>query len=202
MNILSVDWDFFFPDTGPFDWGHREAAFFLEDVWWLRCSSRNLFTGERAIDVFWPDRQLLDGFWDKVCPTNPKILAITESHLDLFYVLRNLPGGSLTIYNFDQHCDLGDTDAEPDCGNWASHALDMGANIVQIYPEWRKHRPEKPEDGEAERTTVHYEIPPVLPRFGRPLSADPQPGPRRGRIICGLTSSRVSREIPFFGKHG
>ncbi len=42
MNILSIDWDYFFPDTSEYDWGHNENSIMLDFIWSTRCISRSL----------------------------------------------------------------------------------------------------------------------------------------------------------------
>src|SRR5574340_1024527 len=47
MNLLSVDWDFFFPEPSPddgrnvelFDWGHKENSFFIDALWTFRAGA-------------------------------------------------------------------------------------------------------------------------------------------------------------------
>jgi hypothetical protein len=135
--ILSVDWDYFFPDLLPYDWGHRESALFYEMLWHVRVTNRNLMTKERALDVVKPDPKLLDGFWDRVCPKHPRKLIIAESHANIEQFITE----NSIVYNFDQHHDIqyGSGLGKLDCGNWAGRAMkkNLLKKYVLVYPPWR-----------------------------------------------------------------
>jgi len=171
--ILSVDWDYFFPDLIPYDWGHQESAMFYEMLWHVRVSNRNLMTKEKALDVVKPDPKLLDGFWDRVCPKHPKKLIIAESHASIEHYITE---GS-TVYNFDQHHDIqyGFGLDKLDCGNWAGRALkkNLLKKYVLVYPPWRqKIREGEPEqiasphsDPPYDPVEIFYDVPADLPKF-------------------------------------
>lgn len=149
MKVLSVDWDFFFPDLVPFDWGHREDGLFFEMIWSARCNSRNLLTGERALDVVQPDKKLLSRFWSRVVKGRPDHLVIADSHSDLYAMLDAMGGWVTEVVNFDQHHDIqyGKADTEngkAECDNWAlfAHEHDLLDNYRLIYPPWREGEPE------------------------------------------------------------
>jgi len=150
MNILSVDWDFFFPDVIPLDWGHKESPLFIESLWPIRAGNRNLLTKEKAIDTILPDKNLLNGFWERVIyqPGLVYSLIITESHADISIILKE--DKKNVVVNFDQHHDIlyrgrtipkGDI---PDCDYWAGWGIKYGyiKELHQFYPEWRKQNPE------------------------------------------------------------
>lgn len=142
--VLSVDWDFFFPDMEWFDWGHRESPFFLEGVWQLRANNHHLKTHEHVLDCLKPDRELLRGFWEKACEFNPEMLVVAESHAVLFQILKELDG-PCDVANFDSHhdCGYGQTE-ELECGNWV--ALGKGEGLIEgyhlVYPSWRREAEE------------------------------------------------------------
>lgn len=169
FKVLSVDWDFFFPDIIPYDWGHREAPIFKEFLWSLRASNRNLFTKASALDEVRPTGH--DKFWERVI-TNPSMLAITDSHASLFLILKQLALGPYHIVNFDQHHDLGypPGDHPLDCGNWAHLALKQRGRFLKteryqlVYPQWRLQHKEKLPEVDS-RVEVFYEIPEELPNF-------------------------------------
>lgn len=157
--LLSVDWDYFFPDVVPYDWGHRESRLFAETLWNFRTMSRNLLTGEEAIETVRPSGH--EEFWEGVVKGAPVALAITESHADLFGLLESFPVDE--IVGFDQHHDLyyGKLPDVPECGSWAGHALESGLvkKYTLVYPAWRKDRPENPPDKWEERFVVRYDPP-------------------------------------------
>lgn len=169
MVILSVDWDYFFPDTFEFDWGHRESPFFMEAIWALRAGNRGLHSNQRAIDKMRPDKERVCDFWGRFLRQfPPRQIVIAESHLSLYRWMedRNIVGA--TVWNFDAHHDLGYGCGKLNCGNWARRAAENCCmdEYHLVYPAWRKDGPE------AEIPTlkglkfdVRYEIPQIS---GRP----------------------------------
>lgn len=146
--VLSVDWDYFFPDLVPYDWGHFEAPFMREVVWNARVTSRNLKTGVEALEEVRPDQSMVVGFWDRVMTDEaPKKVFVYDSHLDLFEIIRDEIGKPVHVTNFDQHHDLGyrnNNDQNVDCANWARMGilLDLIKSYRVVYPAWRKDHPE------------------------------------------------------------
>ena len=142
MNIVSVDWDYFFADTLEFDWGHRESLFFIEAIWSLRAGAVGLVSGEPAIDKMRP-RSQFKHFWNSF-DFPPEHLVIAESHLSLLEVLRQSGIQDATVYNFDAHHDLGYGMKEENCGNWAKIAHEEGRieSYKLVYPQWRFVEPE------------------------------------------------------------
>lgn len=161
--ILSVDWDYFFPDLLPYDWGHQESAIFYETIWHVRASSRNLMTGERALDVVKPDPKLLDDFWDHVCQ-HPKKLVITESHANIEQFITE----NSIVYNFDQHHDIQYDSGlgKLDCGNWAGRAMKkkLLKKYILVYPPWRQKAKET-EPEQFKEIQILYDVPADLPKF-------------------------------------
>jgi hypothetical protein len=176
--ILSVDWDYFFPDLLPYDWGHQESPIYYDFIWHSRAASHNLLTKERAIDVVKPDPKLLDRFWERVCPKAPKKLIVVESHAQIEQFITE----ESTIYNFDQHHDIQYTSLDSlDCGNWAGRAMrdNRLKKYVLVYPPWREKTPEG-EPGERflgegwresrqfpqfKETQILFDVPADLPKF-------------------------------------
>lgn len=138
MRLLSVDWDYFFPDTMPYDWGHSESVFLIEAIWQLRVTGRNIVTGEHALDAMRPDPEKLQGFWDRVLVGKPLTLFIAESHASIWELLKT--GEQWDVVNFDQHHDIyyGSKKWEVSCDDWASHGIDQG--LIERYtwacPQW------------------------------------------------------------------
>lgn len=139
MKILSIDWDFFFPDASVYDWGHREEPLFFEVIWSIRAGARSLISQERAVDKFKIDEWLYQNFWSFVCVKKPGQLIITESHKDIYQFLEMSLDKS-TVFNLDAHCDMYDTEKEIHCGNWASNAVEKKyiTRFSQNYPYWRQ----------------------------------------------------------------
>ena len=171
IRILSVDWDYFFPDMFWFDWSLKEGSMlYLEQLWYIRYGNQHMKTGELAKDIVKPDKSLLDDFWEKVCPREPYInLTITESHKDIVAVLDNFYSDPMQkpkfgIWNFDQHHDAGYDMKELNCDNWVHHLweTDRLSDYNVIYPPWRKEKiEEKPKVPHA----MHYKIPLLPDKF-------------------------------------
>jgi hypothetical protein len=151
-HILSVDWDFFLPDTTAFDWGIKEAPFWFEPVWITRADSWAIGRPDQlAVDIQ-PDSGLLTDFWKKVCPNPPRRLVIRESHSELWTLLEQ-DGDPSIVINYDAHHDLYYEDKpwerEPpivECGSWAGAGLELGliSSYTVVYPQWRRKAGEYP----------------------------------------------------------
>lgn len=144
MNLLSVDWDFFFPvpASGPdsflYDWGHQEAPFFITGpLWPIRAS------------VFWQIGRDLPGlsgdqvgFWDRFRIADGATLYLAESHSAA--AEGDVRSGITHVSSFDAHHDLGyrDTDLRAvvagtvSCGAWALFYALSGADVRVRYPAW------------------------------------------------------------------
>jgi hypothetical protein len=180
INVLSVDWDYFFPALDGFDWGHSETnPLFAQIIWATRPGSQDLFTKERAIDVVHPHVYVYE-FWLKTIINNHKPsprLCIAESHKDIMAWLKELRVRKANVTNFDAHHDMGykgygfDTKVRPpvDCGNWARVGIDSGAigSYRLVYPSWRKR---KSEGGEGTR-----QDPPFTVKYGDPVTVQYEP---------------------------
>lgn len=152
MNLLSIDWDFFFPNRsgygdsrGLYDWGSRESKFFIETLWELRASAfigadepLPTTTGEER--AFWPKFH--------VKPDAPLFLG--ESHAfatdPKIYRLMLEDGTLPVIYSFDAHHDLGYHEHDlanvllgiSEAGSWLLwYALNIANPVITIcYPSW------------------------------------------------------------------
>jgi len=169
MNILSVDWDYFFPCMDNYDWCHSERSFMLDLIWSTRVGAFDLLTKQKAIETLVPKDY--EEFWAKMRFAFPQQLIIAETHVDLYHILSGCV--SVSIWNFDAHHDLGyeNDNRRLNCGNWANHLLKeerMGEYHV-IYPSWRKEFPETKNEymsinNTMRRVEIHHEIP-KLPLF-------------------------------------
>lgn len=150
MNILSIDWDYFFPDNLDFDWAMDDKKFFFyEMIWPIRWGHCNLYDHKIiAKDVYHPDPQLLNGFLDKILiNSSPALLSIADSHTDIQYLINLFPA-KVNIYNFDQHHDIYYGNELPkrkvqlNCGNWVGYFLYRIESYHLFYPPWRESNPE------------------------------------------------------------
>jgi len=177
--LLSVDWDYFFPDLAWMDWGHNETALLIEYIWSQRCGDFHLKTKQSVLDCVVPDPQLLDGFWQRVlhAESKPELL-VCESHAALAKWIAEWNLQIDHVDNYDQHHDCGYNESPHnsssfnqqyhDCGAWARYLLDkrlIGTYGVH-YPLWRKQEPE--------RTQAELDQ-----RLGRHGAYDTRTGPRR-----------------------
>ncbi len=156
--LLSVDWDYFFPNATPYDWGHREADFFLENIWQIRVTDRNIYSGDYAFDNYIPNNRRLKKFWEKVCPNPPGLLMIAESHADVYPYMRYL--GKSHVINYDAHHDLGYHDfKEVACDNWTyfGHKDKLISQYDLVIPPWKKKMDEiSPE--QAKKINIHRKL--------------------------------------------
>ncbi len=140
MNLLSVDWDYFFPCPDWYDWGHREAPMFLEMLWQHRAGNVHLQSGKLALDDFVPREKEIATFWDRVCPKT-NLLIVADSHSDIQIILKM---GGWKVWNFDAHHDISYSDKKERypkyrCDNWVdvSRRKKSIKEYNLIYPEWR-----------------------------------------------------------------
>jgi hypothetical protein len=149
MRILSIDWDYFFPDDTVYDWGHQESPFFINMLWNFRTNTRAP-NGKLMLDTHVPT--IPKNFWKKVL-TNKPGLFVAESHCDIWHMIENLlHDGPVEIVNLDAHHDCGYakiTGKVPDtfsisCGSWGYWGLRTYriSLFFQHYPAWRKDRAE------------------------------------------------------------
>lgn len=148
MLLLSVDWDFFFPnplDGGKcsgeeallYDWGHRESRFFVETIWPIRAAGF-----ERAGRPLPVVEEGWRSFWSRFTFAPRVKLFVAESHS--FAADRRVKRGVTGVLNFDAHHDCGYSErwpAELDCGNWML-AYDCPKQVR--YPRWRVGAEGKP----------------------------------------------------------
>jgi len=143
MKILSIDWDYFYPDSAPYDWGaNEEKGIFYEIIWSIRASNRNLVTQAFALDEYVPT--IPRNFWKRVVSNNPAVMMVADSHFALFDLLRNADLTHLDAHHDCGYCDIGkdfqSDQAHVDCGNWGRWGKFMGKIETNrlYYPEWRK----------------------------------------------------------------
>lgn len=144
INILSVDWDFFFPDTQQFDWQMNEERFlYYELIWPIRWTNSGIFDRSiKARRIMHPN-PIAHQFWNGLRGRISKWskLVVVDSHADLKHFLDGL-SSSFSIWNFDQHhdCGYGERNHKLNCGNWAQKLQEEKriTKYHQVYPEWRR----------------------------------------------------------------
>ena len=149
LKILSIDWDYFFPNDEDYDWGHREAPFFIDTIWNFRTNAKAP-DGKLMLDVHVPT--IPKNFWKKVLRNTP-ILTIAESHCSIWPMLDNMRMfGPIEVTNLDAHHDCGYKEyprripktVAIGCGDWGYWGLKTKriSSLRQFYPAWRGERPE------------------------------------------------------------
>jgi len=166
LRVLSVDWDWMFPSTDEYDWGHSEdKAFFYDILWATRAGSVGMTNEKRAIDHVLPEERL-NGFWKRTLDGHPMFLAIVDSHKGLYEWLKANKATQADVVNFDAHHDFGyGRSKQLDCGNWARLGMDEGLirSYRVVYPPWRKEDPEedpRPKVPKSCRFELSTELPP------------------------------------------
>lgn len=174
MNLLSVDFDYFFPmkDADPdfftlYDWGHRdEGKLWIETLWNHRASMflaaglpLPMTTGEEV------------GFWNRFrfSPTAELFFADSHRHAANPSIMEDVE----MVVSFDAHHDGGYRGSVKDirrkgydCSSWLVPYHLNGANMVVVYPDWRKTSLEEadPSIPNLRRT---YEKDMIYPMFDR-----------------------------------
>lgn len=161
MNLLSVDWDYFFPPFEPYDWGANEDnLIFKEIIWTIRKKDKNILTGANAVDEYKPDLLGARNFWNFILlNSDPARVVIEDEHKAVW----PYAGGCDMVLNFDQHADFGYC-GKPletvNSGNWAAFLEEEKYNLV--YPLWRRHRPESLAETPP---NISYGLPVDPPKF-------------------------------------
>jgi hypothetical protein len=156
VRLLSCDWDSFFKNEleagsldsrkwGLFDWGHREAPFFIDTVWGGRGAAflrqEGVLPGTTGEEV---------GFWQRFRFTRACKTYIAESHA--FAAMPEVQARVTEVVNFDAHHDGGYVqDGTPTwdrlhqllvaptvaCDTWTVAPYGRGARVTTVYPRWK-----------------------------------------------------------------
>jgi len=153
--ILSIDWDYFYPDSSLYDWGaNEENSTFFEIIWQFRTTDMNLLTRKSMLDEYHPT--IPTNFWSII--KNKPNLYVADSHSDIWPFLNDS-----IVYNLDAHHDCGYSPTKNiNCGNWAHHGLSQN-KICQLhlfYPTWRKNSSEL--SPLSSPTSINYQLPKSL----------------------------------------
>lgn len=146
MNLLSIDFDYFFPmkDADPklyslYDWGHRDTGkLWIETLWHTRAAA--FLANEMELPTTTGEEV---GFWDqfKFSPTTKLFYA--DSHLRA--VDTSVSKEIDFVVSYDAHHDGGYNTTIREilkngynCGSWMVKYHQAGAKLLVIYPEWKK----------------------------------------------------------------
>lgn len=164
MNLLTVDFDYFFPMPAPddydnwqlYDWGQKEASFFIGPIWTIRASGF-LRAGMElpTVNDEWRTFSERFTFSDEFTT-----LYVGESHVSAAGLLHE---GFDAIWLYDAHHDAGYQGAEQvakireeeqvDCENWMiAYHLWGGVEPEDMhvrYPRWKTWALD-PDSGEPE----------------------------------------------------
>jgi len=173
MALLSVDWDYFFPNpmatkpAGPdwllYDWGHEESPLYISYLWPDRALNL-LLTGKEL-----PMAKGYEQFWQRFRFRRGSKLFVAESHSAIASpeLFRRFKRGA--VWNYDAHHDAGyhQEDLETirirlaigrvTCEDWVWWYFASGAKVRTIYPIWQGQGNEPEPAVPIERTTDDLE---------------------------------------------
>ena len=139
---LSIDFDFWLevPAFENLDMSHKEAPFFINELWAIRAASA-LSTGKDLREILKlandePEPVMMHRIMAKNKLTVKRDqVAVGESHIHAFEWLRDCTD----ITSIDAHHDLGYGISKLNCDNWLFELARLGRlkNITLIYPKWR-----------------------------------------------------------------
>lgn len=144
LKVLSIDFDFFIKDS---DIQSMDTIEYKSKVWEERrkvCEDKKIKM-EKLFPFEGPSFETFLSHFDfKKTP----FLDVWDSHLDILNFLRDKK--DLEICNVDSHHDISYYENLcninlVDCGNWGGYLISRYKvkSWIQVYPEWRKTRPEK-----------------------------------------------------------
>lgn len=181
MNLLSVDWDYFFPnpnDTDPigeewplYDWGSVESLPYITMLWEGRATAfvRN------GLEL--PMAQGWEQFWNRFRFRRGTKLYVSESHSAIVGLLSEFKGKKNSeVFNFDAHHDAGYRQetlkqinaklkiGRVSCEDWVWWFIANRIDVRTIYPAWKSLKAEKPPAWPILRTNDDGE--PIETNFG------------------------------------
>jgi len=169
VNLLSVDFDFFFrkverwedgktPDGRNtfflYDWGHKESPFMIKALWPIRAVG--FLDAGLPLPSTTGEEQM---FWSRFRFKKGARFYYAESHSQIARpkLLRDI----LQIWSFDAHHDAGyKTDTldriheteRVSAEDWVVYAQALGIHVRVIYPRWRSYALEdEPPDADVDR---------------------------------------------------
>ncbi len=168
--ILSIDWDYFFPEFKRYCWSAKETKPELyEEVWIDRCGDLAPGQTRPAAERYRHNPDLLEPLLQATDFSQVKELTIEESHAKIVPWISDR-WSSVRVVNYDQHHDwayVPDDLCTPmpkaDCACWASAMHDDGIleRYEIVYPSWRCATPEVPPElaclfGFGSTVPIHY----------------------------------------------
>lgn len=154
LTLLSIDWDFYFPEPvgrgegdalGLYDWGHSEKHLgqMQDAIWMMRACS--FAARELPLPMVNKEWQT---FWGRFDFSNCREAYITDSHkwAAASMISNRFPGEWEEVVSFDAHHDLGyetpmtyqGAVCEVTCENWLEYYTDVrGAKATVVYPDWK-----------------------------------------------------------------
>ena len=156
--LLSVDWDFFFPEHPEWDFSHSEGFHpALEDALWHSRASGMLHVGKDLRELTAAHSSIApEQFWNELEALGYDLsgarIAVAESHKAAaqFFLTTGLPLGT-KILHVDAHHDLGYGSAKElrdyvkkcrvEAGNWLGVLLSMFPHVLAdvVWPQWKTH---------------------------------------------------------------
>lgn len=102
INLLSVDWDYFFPNFNEFDWLEISDPYLIYDlIWPIRYATKAIGRNIIARDYYNPV-WFYEHFWKYLIKTSPKSIFIFDHPEDINVVLETFLE-EINIVSFDQH---------------------------------------------------------------------------------------------------
>lgn len=161
LRILSIDWDYFFPDSQPYDMGHSEnhSMILANVLWHNRTAAHNLITQEPLLETYIPT--IPTKFWDII--TNKPIVTVAESHLRIWELIQKKFACQVTSLDAHHDCGYKKLQDYVDCSNWAAWGLEFKyiGRLDLHYPAWRRAAGEGRR--QAKPTSVSYKLPAPAP---------------------------------------
>lgn len=146
MRLLSIDWDFFFPEGSLdpnqwhlFDWSHGDSgSLYLNFIWYTR-GAAFLRSGLSLPGLSGDEVD----FWDRFTFSPRTRLFTADSHVHLYD--RKVYRGVTEVVSFDAHHDGGYhgtfeewlSKGEVSCENWAVALQASDVKCKVIYPRWK-----------------------------------------------------------------
>ena len=155
-NVLVVDFDYFFPnpmeagtateDMGLYDWGHKEAPFFVDGPLWTIRAEQFIGSGLPL-----PQTAVVADWWRRFRFAPGTELLLCDSNAHAGNLSPEAVGGNLgEVWLFDAHHDGGYRDNPSasmqywrnhrptlNCEDWMIDLAADGADLHMRYPQWR-----------------------------------------------------------------
>jgi len=169
-NVISLDFDFWLemPEFENYDWGFREAPFFMDYIWAMRAMDALARGVDLREQINLPKdephpAEFLKLLMDRKLNVVRNSVAISESHVMAYKWFVRLK--DLHIIHIDAHHDFGYASGmrQLNCDNWVKYLVAKGKvkKITLIYPKWRLRQVNEWENGgieAAEKLGVEVDV--------------------------------------------